>query len=257
MPSNPQKENGYTPIANEIMEALMRINLSPAETRVLWYLFRKTYGWGKKSDTISLSQFAKATGLKRQNAQRALKALASKSMIIVIRGDDRKPLTYRFQKDYSRWSLSSIPMTGRKTVIRGDDKTVISSEAHKRKERKKITGNKQKRARSPKQTNSEIRIFIDWWCEEYRKLKGIPYHVTGSKEAPLIQKLLKTYPRDQLTTMASAFLRSDDPFIHRVGFGIGIFVSQINKFAQQTISQKPLETIPTDEALRRMADGTL
>jgi len=26
--ANPQKENGFTPIANEIMEALMKVNLS-------------------------------------------------------------------------------------------------------------------------------------------------------------------------------------------------------------------------------------
>ena len=122
MPPHPQKENGFTPIAHEIMEALMKINLSPAESRVLWFIFRKTYGWGKKSDRIALSQFSKATGLKRQNVQRALKALSSKSMITVIRSDDRKPLTYRFQKDYSEWSLSSVPITERKTVIRGDDK---------------------------------------------------------------------------------------------------------------------------------------
>ena len=57
--ANPQAENGYTPIANEIVEALYRVNLSAYESRVLWYLCRKIYGWSKKTDWIALSQFSK------------------------------------------------------------------------------------------------------------------------------------------------------------------------------------------------------
>ena len=36
--ASPQKEHGYTPIANEIVEALMKINLSACESRVLWFI---------------------------------------------------------------------------------------------------------------------------------------------------------------------------------------------------------------------------
>jgi phage replication O-like protein O len=137
MPPSPQKENGYTPIANEIMEALMRVNLSPAETRVLWFLFRKTYGWNKKSDRIPLSQFSQATGIERRNVHRALKKLSSKQMIAIVQTDDRMAATYRFQKDYSRWKLSSKQTTPPRTVVQTDDKTVVQIDTLKRKERKK------------------------------------------------------------------------------------------------------------------------
>ena len=46
--ANPQLEDGYTKIANEILEALAGINLSPYEGRALFFLIRKTYGWKKK-----------------------------------------------------------------------------------------------------------------------------------------------------------------------------------------------------------------
>ena len=123
--ANPQTENGFTRIANELMEAMCRVNLSPYESRVLWFIIRKTYGFNKKLDRIALSQFAKKTGIDRRNVHRALKGLSAKRMI-VIRKDDMGFISYGLQKDYSKWRLSSIKMT----VISRDGK-VSSKETTK------------------------------------------------------------------------------------------------------------------------------
>ena len=53
--ANPQLENGYTKVANEILDALVKIRLSPNESRLLWFIIHKTYGWHKKTDRISIS----------------------------------------------------------------------------------------------------------------------------------------------------------------------------------------------------------
>jgi len=108
--ANPQLEDGYTKIANEILEALCRVNLSPYESRVLHYLIRKTYGWEKKEDWISLFQFAEGIGLDRRHAYRAIKSLLNKRMVVICR-DDKKHPKYGFQKDYQKWKLSSVEMT--------------------------------------------------------------------------------------------------------------------------------------------------
>ena len=81
---SPQVENGFTRIANEIIEALWKVNLSPYETRVLWFLLRKTYGWKKKTDWITLSQFSKNIGLDRRLIHRTLKSLFSKKIITLL-----------------------------------------------------------------------------------------------------------------------------------------------------------------------------
>ena len=99
---SPQIENGYTRIANELLEALCKINLSAYESRILWTLIRKTYGFQKKTDRISLSQFSKETGLDRRHAHRALRNLEMRKVIVTYRGDKRRP-TYCFQKDYVKW----------------------------------------------------------------------------------------------------------------------------------------------------------
>ena len=46
--ASPQLEDGYTRIANELIEALMRTNLSAYQSRVLWAIWRKTYGFNKR-----------------------------------------------------------------------------------------------------------------------------------------------------------------------------------------------------------------
>lgn len=96
--SKPRLENGYTRVANEIMEALARINLSPYESRVLWFILRKTYGWQKKSDLIPLSQIAQGTGISKPNVCHSLKRLLARSIIVRL---DNKHIG--FQKDYEKW----------------------------------------------------------------------------------------------------------------------------------------------------------
>jgi len=71
----------------------------------LLFILRKTYGWKKKEDQISLTQFQEATNLKRSHVCRALKNLSDKKIISTKKGTS-KATTYRFNKRYSSW-LSS------------------------------------------------------------------------------------------------------------------------------------------------------
>jgi phage replication O-like protein O len=99
--ANPQKENGNFPVANEIAEALAKINLRPYESRTVWAVWRKTWGWHKKEDKISLTQFQGLTGLERRNQHKALKTLVERN--IIIRKREGYIVTYGFQKDYTKW----------------------------------------------------------------------------------------------------------------------------------------------------------
>ena len=106
--ANPQAENGHLDIANELAEALARIYLSPTESRVLWAVLRKTYGWKKKTDRISYSQFEEATGVSRRHVAPALKRLIERKMVTQTGNAQR--LEYGIQKDYERWE--TVPQTG-------------------------------------------------------------------------------------------------------------------------------------------------
>jgi len=101
---SPQKENGYTAIANEIMDQLSKTRIPGVERQVLDFILRKTYGFNKLSDRISGAQFAEGTGLKKQHIYRAIKNLVSKK--IVTKKGYGNNATYRFNKVYTSWKLS-------------------------------------------------------------------------------------------------------------------------------------------------------
>jgi phage replication O-like protein O len=110
--ASPQKENGYTTIANELFEALARTRISGEARQVLDVIFRKTYGFNKKKDFVALSQFCECTGLTKQSASRALKKLIE--MGIVDKKDKGSPVAgnaYEIIKDYEKWKPLSKKIT--------------------------------------------------------------------------------------------------------------------------------------------------
>ncbi len=114
---NPQWETGYTKIANEIMDALARIRIPGEARQVLDAILRKTYGWNKKQDEISLSQFKIMTGLSSVHIVRARKKLLKMNIITVTQKGNEKALIYRFQKNYDRWKVLPKKVTLPKKVI--------------------------------------------------------------------------------------------------------------------------------------------
>ena len=95
--ASPQTENGYTKIANELLDAMCRLHLSGNQWKVLHTIIRKTYGWNKKADWISGSQIAKTTSLHRSRVCEALRLLSEKNIIV------RNRRHIAIQKDYARW----------------------------------------------------------------------------------------------------------------------------------------------------------
>ena len=81
MKDKPELSDGHARIANEIMDALACTYMSSYESQFIWYLFRKTYGWGKKEDTIALSQFSAGTGMHRSHVSRTKKKLLSRRIV--------------------------------------------------------------------------------------------------------------------------------------------------------------------------------
>jgi phage replication O-like protein O len=186
--ASPQTENGHIDIANELAEALCRINLSPYEWRILWVIFRKTYGWHKKADRISYTQFEEATGIGRWHINRALRRLAMRN-IITISGNSRL-MEYSFQKNYERWvslpkmvtksEKRSLPPGGialPKVVTTSLPKMVNTKEKKEMYKRKSAPPTfeeyvEELRAEFPDiNFEEELKKFHLYWAEGGRKLK--------------------------------------------------------------------------------------
>lgn len=120
MCASPQIDNGYTRIANELLEALARIRINGEARQCLDVILRKTYGFQKKKDRISLSQFFALTGISKINICRAIDKLI-KMNIIIIEKDNRKGNFYLIQKDYTRWKSLSKKIMNDKIIIKKDN----------------------------------------------------------------------------------------------------------------------------------------
>ncbi len=112
-PGNPQLEDGYARIANEILEAISRTRLSDYESRCIHFLWRKTYGWqdrkgnSKKNDAISFSQWSEGTGVDRRNIIRSLDALVKRNIVTRVSISlPRRNITnlWAFNKLYLSWN---------------------------------------------------------------------------------------------------------------------------------------------------------
>jgi len=100
--ANPQKENGYTSIANEILEHLAMMRINGEARQVLDVILRKTYGFGKKADKISLSQFCLYTKRSKPAVIRAIRKLQTYNLIIIKKDNDIN--IYQFNKDFDSWT---------------------------------------------------------------------------------------------------------------------------------------------------------
>ena len=226
--TSPQIEDGYTPIANEIVEALAKTNLSAYEIRILWVIWRKTYGWHKKEDQISVTQFQKATELHRRHVQRTIKRLIERN-IIASKGYNRIT-SYQFQKDYTKWK--DIASKGYPAPKEATDRSL------KRLIQKHLT-KALKNGRSKKEPDPRVKTFFDFWGEAVSRgnRKPLCLHL-GDKEGRLVKDLLKVHSLETLETMVQAFFRDEEA--KRRGFDIGIFKAMINRLGSRK-AMDPLE----------------
>ena len=75
MSASPQLENGFIRIATEIFSALGRYRIPGEERQILDCILAKTYGFNKKVDRISLSQFVEFTEVLKPNIISSIKSL--------------------------------------------------------------------------------------------------------------------------------------------------------------------------------------
>src|SRR3972149_7190187 len=98
--ANPQPDK-FVRISRELALAFAKVNMSSYEQRVIWCIMHQTYGYDKKLDRISYSQFEEFTGLDRRHIGRTIKLLQTKNMIVCI--GEGYSIDYGIQKDYDQW----------------------------------------------------------------------------------------------------------------------------------------------------------
>lgn len=114
--ASPQREHGYTAIANELLERIVWRRFHANELAVILWIARKSYGWNSKAtNPIGVRHMAEEMKAPKSNVMRAIKCLLKARVII---RDDRD--RYGINKDYESWvvtaSINSDPPMGQQAA---------------------------------------------------------------------------------------------------------------------------------------------
>jgi len=197
--ASPDANNGHIDMPHELAGVFMRINITSYQNRILWCIWRKTIGWHKEKDKISLTQFQKATGLARWSVVRTLKELEDKKVIEVNR--DSYINTYRFNSDYDKWKESShsrVTSHFKANKVVTDKPLKVETGKLPTKEKKE---NIQKKSNHLHKEADEI---FNYYCSKIKKLK-----VWSDKRKKMIKKRLKRWSSEELKKSIDGIANSD------------------------------------------------
>ena len=102
-------DDGYTRIANELLEAVMLAGLSQHQLLVFMAVMRKTYGFNKKADWVSNDQLSALTGILPHKCSAAKSALIKRGVFTQI------GRTVGINKAVSEWV--KLPKSGNENKV--------------------------------------------------------------------------------------------------------------------------------------------
>lgn len=105
-------EDGYTRIADLLLEALAMAKLNGVQKGICLFLWRRTYGWDQKEDQISLKEFAQACDTSEPYISRQLKQLIQWKVIIRTSYEPGKVPGYTFNTRVAQWDKGCIKVQG-------------------------------------------------------------------------------------------------------------------------------------------------
>ena len=79
--ASPQTENGFTKIANEILEEIIKTDFSKRELKIIFAVVRFTYGFNRKEAELSIRYLSTYTGINFQHINKTLTDLQHKNVI--------------------------------------------------------------------------------------------------------------------------------------------------------------------------------
>ena len=100
--ASPQCENGYTKIANELLEAICNKMTNSTWIRILMWTIRLTYGWKRKETESYYKSYSTKLNLNRDTVKHNLQELNDRKIIIYVPLTNEK-FVISINKDYERW----------------------------------------------------------------------------------------------------------------------------------------------------------
>lgn len=216
MCANPQLENGYTKIANELMEALCGIRISGEARQCLDVIIRKTYGFNKKSDYISLSQFCLLTKMVKTRVCNSLLKLNKMNIIITKKGND-KSNSYRFNKDFDTWK----PLPKKEIIPKKGNHPYPKIGHTKENNTKEILSSND----DAKKINQDVKAIIDYWFKKWQAVYGTKPVVAGAKFTKVARPIILSIGLEKAKAVCDVYFITDNEIYRKQSWGFMTMMS--------------------------------
>lgn len=115
-------EDGTTPIANLLLEALAIAHLTGTEKGLVLYLWRNTYGWvvkgvRLKQARLPQAELAESLGVTKKAVYSGLKTLTDKKVVFREDLGQGKGYIYRMNTKIASWNSDSIDLKALKKLV--------------------------------------------------------------------------------------------------------------------------------------------
>ena len=178
-------------IPNSVIDELLA-KLTCAELKCYLFVVRKTKGWNKESDSISVSQFMEVTGLSKKSVITACESLVQMGLL-ERSGGERKLNTYSVKAfDFSESGGKSTPIKSGVNFSESGEKSTpdLVKKLHPQNNNKNTIQNINKK--NTKKSESDLLAefgIVGQLAEDFLKLRK-------AKSAPITETALKGFQRE-------------------------------------------------------------
>ncbi|HCS73018.1 MAG TPA: hypothetical protein DIW17_03995 [Clostridiales bacterium] len=249
-----QLENGYTRIANELLEAVLKTPFIAAHLKIILTCWRYTYGFGRKEAELSLNFISKATGISKRYISDGLTELINSNVLIVV-----KESTYSssriiaFNKNYSEWEYrTTIQQVNPTSTVEAEQDTTVEPQFNTTVE---LQFHQERKHKENINKGDYEKLFEEVWLL-YPKKKG-----KGAVSKTQKQKLFKI-GYDRLAKAISKYKKEregQDPQYTMYGstfFNTG-YVDYLDDEEKPKAEPKPLKFISYDERIAELQDAEM
>lgn len=195
-------EDQYTKVPDAALESFARTRVPGEVMQMVMTIMRKTWGFNKTADWISLSQFSEATGIDKPHVVRALNKAVD--MNIVAKKGNGENVTYCVNTNYASWR----PLPKKVTVAKkGNDSCPKRQSSLPKKAPTKDTLTKDITTKDNTPEKGDHRKVILYFDEKHQQKFGFPYPMVGGRDGKLVKGLLTRWK-----TAENLFILIDELF---------------------------------------------
>lgn len=262
--SEPQTENGFVRIANELFDAILRAPFSKRELFVVLAVIRKTYGYGKKTDDMTMTQLAEITGLARSHVSETVAALESKNVFLIRDGDYGKVIG--LSKNYRNWNFTERPKTGSsQNGTRPKTGTTASQNGKRRVPKREITRtetghtidnpNRQLQKTTPKDSATGVTVAT-WraYSAAYESRYGVS-PIRNAKVSGQLANLVSRIGADEAPHVAAFYVAHNAAWYVKRGHSVDCLLADAEKLRTEWATSTQITDTHARSADSKQAQG--